>query len=376
MTEDDIVSYSQNREDIILSAFFGNIDKGFYVDVGAFYPDIDSVTKYFYDRNWSGINIEPNSELIKLLEAARPRDINLNIGVSEKKSTLSFREYIDGKGLSTFSESIKKQHKKKIADEPVSRYVDHEVPVERLDNIFSQHLPKTKTINFLKVDVEGYEYEVLCSNDWTKYRPEVLCVEANHVINDWHDLLQKANYKLVFNDGLNEYFIDAKKPNLWNNFKYVEMVLGRNILTSSQKKTKDNLALSRKTIDSLIQKNSTLKHRVAVLEHAMAINARFRNQIKGTAVAFDRVVETWLGNMNKKRYKIVKFDEPTDSTNSLELLEKAQEVDKLTYQRPAGQKVVIHKKVITHSYRIFKKLTMKTLRITKKIAKKAKGAIQ
>ena len=51
MTEDDIVSYSQNREDIILSAFFGNIDKGFYVDVGAFYPDIDSVTKYFYDRN-------------------------------------------------------------------------------------------------------------------------------------------------------------------------------------------------------------------------------------------------------------------------------------------------------------------------------------
>src|SRR5690349_21423386 len=93
------ISYAQNREDIILSGFFKNLKKGFYVDVGANHPDTLSITKIFYDQGWSGVNLEPNRELYNLIAQARPRDINLNIGAADTKGELTLREYPDGDGL-------------------------------------------------------------------------------------------------------------------------------------------------------------------------------------------------------------------------------------------------------------------------------------
>ena len=100
------ITYSQNREDLLLSGFFDLTKHGFYVDVGANHPIHDSVTKYFYDRGWRGINIEPNPNIYALLVEDRPRDINLQIGVSNVKGSLKLREYPAGDGLSTFSEAI------------------------------------------------------------------------------------------------------------------------------------------------------------------------------------------------------------------------------------------------------------------------------
>src|ERR1041384_3211716 len=71
-----LVSYAQNFEDVLLHRIFGNLARGFYVDIGASDPMIGSVTKIFYDRGWSGINIEPSSTFPRLA-AARPRDVNL-----------------------------------------------------------------------------------------------------------------------------------------------------------------------------------------------------------------------------------------------------------------------------------------------------------
>jgi FkbM family methyltransferase len=198
------VYYSQNREDLVLAAFFPDVQKGFYVDVGGYDPDYDSVTKLFYLQGWRGINIEPQPSGYQKFQDERKRDINLNIGISNTNGELKLRTYTSG-GLSTFSENVKRQYEA-TPDNDTREFKEITVPVRLLKEVFAEN--EVEHINFMKIDVEGYEYEVLESNDWDKYRPEVLCIEANHIEHDWRPLLQAANYELVFNDNLNDYYVD------------------------------------------------------------------------------------------------------------------------------------------------------------------------
>lgn len=217
------LSYAQNREDLIIHEFFKNLNDGFYVDVGANSPIHDSVTKIFYDKGWSGINIEPIHSHHKSLLHARPRDTNLNIGISSDERTLKLREY-EGDGLSTFSREMMKQyeaHKTQFTES----YTDYNVKTRSLSSIFEELKPPQ--INFMKIDVEGFEYEVIMSNDWLKFRPMLLCIEANHVENDWKTFLKKNNYTQVFSDGINEYYVDKKNPNISKDFSYVSAILDR-----------------------------------------------------------------------------------------------------------------------------------------------------
>ncbi|HEX7633280.1 MAG TPA: FkbM family methyltransferase [Candidatus Saccharimonadales bacterium] len=218
------VSYAQNREDIILSCFFDDDEKGFYVDVGANEPMHESVTKYFYDRGWHGINIEPIPRLHQKLVIQRPNDINLPIGVSKKPGQFTLHYYPNGDGLSTMSETMASSYRT-----GTSKFteVEEEIVVDTLPlkDIFKKHV-KNNQIYFMKVDVEGFEYEVLSGNDWEKYRPQVICIEANHVDKDWRPLLIKQNYSLVFADGLNEYYVDNSTDRA-KKFDYVKGVIFR-----------------------------------------------------------------------------------------------------------------------------------------------------
>jgi len=200
------ISYAQNREDIIIDAFFKGKPTGFYVDVGANHPVIDSVTKFFYVKGWTGINIEPNSRLAGLLKADRPRDTTLVKGVSNHQGTAKLRIYKNGDGLSTYSEDVKSETGT-VYDAAKAEYEDVETEIDTLANIFST-TPGLPKIDFMKVDVEGMEHEVLLGNDWKKYRPELICIEANHVQVDWHKLLDEVGYKRFFNDGLNDYYAE------------------------------------------------------------------------------------------------------------------------------------------------------------------------
>ncbi len=191
-------SYAQNCEDLILKILLPK-GKGFYVDVGANLPEQDSVTKLFYDEGWHGINIEPVKSVYKSLDRQRPRDINLNIAVANKVGTLKLREYSGPyHGWSTFSDTIKN-----LDDRKVKKYKDYLVDVRALKDIFKEY--KVTNIDFLKVDVEGYEYEVLQSNDWKRWRPKVVVVE--NTPGKWLDLLAVLKYREVFFDGLNRYFV-------------------------------------------------------------------------------------------------------------------------------------------------------------------------
>lgn len=213
---DNRIYYAQNREDLILESFFGDLKTGFYVDVGACHPHVASVTKRLYLKGWRGINIEPQTNLFNLFVAERSRDINLNIGISDKDGTLTLRSYTNNQGLSTIAADIKKEHEGERA------YKDIPIKVTTLAAVFEQHnVPK---IRFLKVDVEGFEFEVLNGNDWSKYRPEVVCIEADHIVKNWKPILKDNGYKKVFFDGLNEYYADSKTDRA-SRFNYVQHVV-------------------------------------------------------------------------------------------------------------------------------------------------------
>src|ERR671932_817144 len=99
-----MTSYAQNHEDVLLVRLFRPGLTGFYVDVGANDPVSNSVTKHFYDLGWRGINVEPATAPFERLQEARPRDVNLNIGISDHEGTLTFHEFPPGiSGVSTFS---------------------------------------------------------------------------------------------------------------------------------------------------------------------------------------------------------------------------------------------------------------------------------
>lgn len=216
-----ITSYSQNREDIIIDAFFKGKSTGFYVDVGANHPVIDSVTKLFYLKGWTGVNIEPNSRLAELLEADRPKDTTLVKGVSNRQGTAKLRIYENGDGLSTYSDDVKNEAGT-VYDSFKVKYQDVETEIDTLENIFAS-IPGLKKIDFMKVDVEGMEHEVLSGNDWAKYRPELICIEANHVKVDWRTLLDKVGYKKFFNDGLNDYYAEEHSERV-GQFNFPESV--------------------------------------------------------------------------------------------------------------------------------------------------------
>lgn len=218
------ISYAQNFEDLVLSGLLKGVAQGFYVDVGANHPELDSVTKIFYDRGWSGINVEPNDVLCDALESQRPRDVNVRAAASSQPGSLTLRVYEGLDGLSTISREVQSGH---AASRPAVGYVDHQVPVTCLTDLLGQHRP-AGDIHFLKVDVEGLELEVLLGNDWRRFRPWVLCLERNQ------DTARRAaitalmsahEYEAVFFDGINDFLVARERISIWHSFSYANDVI-------------------------------------------------------------------------------------------------------------------------------------------------------
>lgn len=207
ITTQATVTYSQNKEDIILASFFEDVSRGFYVDVGAAHPDYLSTTKYFYMRGWHGIAIEPNERLYNLLSRARPRDSVYHAAVTDgKEKTVKFREYLHD-NLSTLAKK-RTEGRQPVEQRARKHSRTYEVATMRLSEILEKAKPKE--IHFMKVDVAGCEHEALKSNDWTRFRPHIVCVEVGTVDNGWYDFMKEWHYQRIFHDGINDYYADMK----------------------------------------------------------------------------------------------------------------------------------------------------------------------
>jgi FkbM family methyltransferase len=197
-----MISYAQNGEDVLLNRVFPSGHHGFYVDAGANDPVDNSVTKHFYSLGWRGVNVEPDALMFARLTADRAEDVNLNVGLSDREGTLAFyifHETPETRGWSTFS----RQQAEWMGARGMC-YVEQSVPVTTLARVFEQHAPAT--IDWLKVDVESHEREVILGNDWARWRPRVVVVEAC-APEQWEELLLSADYLLACFDGINRYYV-------------------------------------------------------------------------------------------------------------------------------------------------------------------------
>ena len=209
------VSYAQNGEDIVLARGLRH-DDGFYVDIGAFDPHADSVTKLFYERGWRGINVDPVPEVIALFDRERPRDINVQVAVSvEPGEAVLWTGPSELVGHSTLDEKIAKAH---IADG--IEFTRSTVPTMRLDDLLDAGVPTGTVIDFLKVDVEGHERAVLESCDWSRWRPRVVVVECvapyvdGSTHGDWEHIMLDNDYTMTLFDGLNRFYVAAGETEL------------------------------------------------------------------------------------------------------------------------------------------------------------------
>jgi len=203
-----MTSYAQNGEDVVLRRALHDISAGFYVDIGSSYPETDSVTKHFYDNGWTGINVDPLPLYVPFFQQSRPNDINLCVAISDVPGSLTVYEDPVRPGNSTCDPNVAEAYRK--AGISISESI---VPAITLKTLFADYA-KNRTIDFLKIDVEGLEEKVIAGNDWTKYRPRILVIEKYikniRMENDsigGAPILLAAGYQKVLFDGLNEFWL-------------------------------------------------------------------------------------------------------------------------------------------------------------------------
>jgi len=179
-------SYSQFGEDAVLFAYFWDKEwtpetvgkpklkrNGFYVDIGAYAPTQLSNTHLFYRSGWRGINVDPTPGVMDSFSKVRARDINLQLAIGEQNGDLEFFSWGSPSVFNTLSAEVAAERSQELGlPEKI------QVPCVTLSELLAEHLPDGQEIDFLTVDVEGMDLAVLKSNDWERFRPEMLLVES------------------------------------------------------------------------------------------------------------------------------------------------------------------------------------------------------
>ena len=194
-----IKSFSQEGEDMILRRLFESQKTGFYVDIGAHHPFRFSNTYIFYKQGWNGINIDAMPGSMGLFNKFRSRDINLEIPVGTGDQVLTYFSFNEP-ALNGFSDVLSRE--RDLRDE---YFIENqiEMKVSSLSSILDKYLPPHKEIDFLSVDVEGLDFEVLESNDWLKYRPKCILVEI--LESSIHDIKNNKIAIFLKNNGYEVY---------------------------------------------------------------------------------------------------------------------------------------------------------------------------
>jgi FkbM family methyltransferase len=228
------ISYAQNFEDVMLWRALKHVSNGFYIDIGAAWPDEHSVTKAFYTRGWRGINVEPNRPLFEQLQVARPRDINLNLAVGNEEGYITFF-LIKNTGLSTTIKETADQHIQAGHESELNQ-----VELTTLAKIYEKFADDVTDVHFLKIDVEGMEKAVLEGNNWQRYRPWIIIVEATlpgtniECHSDWESILLQSNYNFVYADGVNRFYLAQEHIGLSFVFQCPPNIFDRFILSKQQ----------------------------------------------------------------------------------------------------------------------------------------------
>jgi FkbM family methyltransferase len=211
-----MISYAQNFEDVMLWRALQHVEAGFYIDIGAQDPIVDSVSQAFFERGWRGIHLEPTAQYAGMLRQQRPGDLVIQAAVGETFTELPFFE-IPNTGISTLDEGIADQHRERGFD--VRATV---VPVITLASVLEMAGPRQ--IHWMKIDVEGYERQVLGSWGQGDIRPWIVVVESTLPLTQlpsheaWEGLLTSRGYEFAYFDGLNRFYVAREHADLRSAF--------------------------------------------------------------------------------------------------------------------------------------------------------------
>ncbi len=211
-----MISYAQNFEDVMLWRALKHVEKGNYIDIGAQDPIIDSVSLAFHELGWRGIHVEPTPHYAELLRQQRQGDTIVQAAVSTEPGIITFFEIPDT-GISTADAGIAQQHRER-------GFEVREIAVvsTTLAAIFASC--SGQDIHWLKIDVEGFEQQVLASWEFSAVRPWIVVVESTLPLTQiethesWESILVGYGYVQVYFDGLNRYYISNLHPELQQAF--------------------------------------------------------------------------------------------------------------------------------------------------------------
>ncbi|MCW8445467.1 FkbM family methyltransferase [Fluoribacter gormanii] len=278
------VSFAQNFEDVMLWRALKHVQNGFYIDIGAQHPVIDSVSKAFYDKGWRGIHIEPVPEFVELLRNARPDETVLQIALSDHNGLLDFN-IIPGTGLSTAVDRIAESHLNELGFHSQKA----QVPTLTLQSAMSTLVEND--VHWMKIDVEGFEKQVLSGWDYTSLRPWIIVIEAtvphSSKINyaQWEPLLIAADYLFVYFDGLNRFYVAKEHPELMDAFISPPNIFDQWQLTESS-------SLCHELVSAYTVKiNTVLEQTASELNLAKEYNAQQQNHIESLQQEKDALVQ-------------------------------------------------------------------------------------
>ncbi|MFC4525291.1 FkbM family methyltransferase [Dyella halodurans] len=210
-----LVSYAQNFEDVILYRALKAVSGGCYIDVGAQSPEVDSVSRLFHGLGWRGVHVEPVLTYANQLEEARPDDLIIRAALGDERGSLVFYE-IPSTGLSTTDQAIANRHKAEGFE-----VIETQTQVLLLDDVFAQS--GFQDIHWLKIDVEGFEEHVI--RGWRgETRPWVVVVESTLPLSQvqshhqWEPLLLAKGYRFAYFDGLNRFYVAEPHEELLSAF--------------------------------------------------------------------------------------------------------------------------------------------------------------
>jgi len=230
-----IISYSQNFEDVMLWRALKNVMNGFYVDIGAQDPVIDSVSLAFYERGWRGVHVEPTAQYSSKLKQARPDEIVEQVAIGDGEGTLTFYEFLDT-GLSTADPVNAQNHK-----DAGFKCIESVVPILSLDELFRRI--DCFNIHWMKIDVEGLEKSVLESWKESPVRPWILLIESTRPMTqeenytEWEDLVLSKGYSFAYFDGLNRYYVYSEQSCLLSAFRSPPNIFDEFLLSGTATQT-------------------------------------------------------------------------------------------------------------------------------------------
>ena len=212
------ISFSKSGDDIQLMKLINNRTPGTFVDIGCWHPVKASNSYYFSLREWKGICIDPNPELHSLYKKIRPKDQFINCAIGQGKAMNYYALSEANSSMNSLDYDFIKSHGLEHDIQSCT-----EVPLRPLEEILNERLSDACRLDFFDVDVEGFDLEVLKTNNWNRFRPKVILIESAVSIKDDLDseislYLASVNYRLIGksiinNDLGNLFFIDnTSKP--------------------------------------------------------------------------------------------------------------------------------------------------------------------